>query len=451
MKSCDFSFLLVAGSSEFRIARMIILFCFLGCTGLAQQNPVPAPKQLKSVLILNARAHLGNGEVIENSAIGFKNGTISLVADARLIRLSEGAYDTIIHADGQHVYPGFIAANSTLGLHEIDAVRAQNDLSEIGTFKPGMRTAIAYNADSEITPTVRSNGVLIAQVAPRGGIVSGTSSVVQLDAWNWEDALIREDDGIHLNWPEVIHLHADKGKMAVERVKTYDQQRKEIALFFSEAKTYAAAPKGALTELRFEATRGLFDGSQTLYVHADQAQAILEAIQFKKELDIPRMVLVGGYDALLASEQLISEKIPVMVRRLHLLPEYEEDEVDASYTLATSLYQAGILFCFQNQGGMERMGLRNLPFYAGTAVAYGLPYEEAVRGLTLNPAKILGIDERYGSIETGKSATLFISGGDALDMRTNSLTAAFIDGRMIDLSSKQTELYQKYRAKYAGK
>lgn len=139
----------------------------------AQQNPTPAPKQTKSILIMNGIAHIGDGTVIENSAIGIKDGKLDMVADARVIRLAANAYDTTIDASGMHVYPGFIATNSTLGLLELDAIKPSNDVAETGAFKPSIRAAIAYNTDSEIIPTVRSNGILMAQITPRGGVISG--------------------------------------------------------------------------------------------------------------------------------------------------------------------------------------------------------------------------------------------------------------------------------------
>ena len=430
--------------------RLILLpfLVLIACIAVAQQNPTPAPKQDKSVLIMNATAHLGNGEVIDNAVIGFDQGRITLVADARTVRIDMSKYTTVLEASGMHVYPGFIATNSTLGLHEIDAVRAQDDLSEVGTFKPGVRSAIAYNTDSEITPTVRSNGILMGQIVPRGGIISGTSSVMQFDAWNWEDALVREDDGIHLNWPEVVHRHRDKNKVNIERVKTYDQQRREISIFFNEARIYCSSPVRIEVELRYEALRGLFNGNRTLYVHAGHIQAIREALTFKQEFGIQKMVIVGGYDAHLVAPELIAANVAVMLPRVHSLPLYEGDDIDLPFRLPALLFKAGVKFCLQNEGDMERMGLRNLPFHAGTAVAYGLPYEEAVRSITLAPAEILGISHRCGSLEVGKDATLFISRGDALDMRTNALIYAFIQGRSLDLRSKQTELYDKYKRKY---
>ena len=428
----------------------ITLFFAASLFANAQQNPTVAPAQTRSVLIMNATAHIGDGTVIENAAIGFRNGKLDMVADARLIRLAANAYDETIEASGKQVYPGFIATNSTLGLHELDAIRPANDVAETGAYKPGIRSAIAYNTDSEIIPTVRLNGVLMGQITPRGGVISGTSCVMQFDAWNWEDALVKADDGVHLNWPGVFHKHYDKGKVNVEKVKTYDQQLREIHTFFNEARAYCAVKEPALRELRFEGLRGVFSGEQKLYVHADDAKSIQEALNFKASQSVKHMVIVGGYDAHLVADQLKANEVAVLLRRLHELPMYAEDDVDLPYKLPMLLHQAGVQFALQNEGNMERMGARNLPFYAGTAVAYGLPYEEAVRSLTQSPAKILGIDSTCGTLEVGKDATLFISNGDALDMRTNALTHAFIQGRSIVLRSKQTELYEKYKQKYDG-
>lgn len=433
-----------------RFFKHIIAFAtlFIATFSFAQQNPTPAAKQTKSVLIMNGTAHIGNGEVIENSAISFAEGKIGIVADARVIRLDMTKFDTVINAYGMHIYPGFIAANSTLGLVEWDAIKASVDHAEIGTYKPSVRSLTSYNTDSEIIPTVRSNGVLMAQVTPRGGVISGVSSIVQLDAWNWEDAVIREDDGLHLNWPRVFHRHSEKGKVKIDKVKTYDQQLHEIQSFFSEAKAYCTDKNKALTELRYEALCGVFEGSRTLFVHASDVRSITEAIRFKKEMEVPKMVIVGAYEALEVADLLKENNVSVMVPRTHSLPRSKEEDVYLPYKLPALLYKAGVTFCLENSGDMERMGARNIPFHAGTAVAYGLPYEEAVKSITLNVAKILGIDKNCGSLETGKDATLFISEGDALDMRGNKLTHAFIQGRSIDLSSKQTELYEKYLKKY---
>lgn len=412
----------------------------------AQQTP--AKKQTKSVLILNATAHLGNGEIIENSAIGFKDGKITLVADSKLIKLSKDAYESTIDATGKHVYPGFIAPNSTLGLVEIDAVKSSDDEKEIGNFNPHIRSIVAYTAESKVIETVRPNGILMAQITPRGGRISGTSSIVQLDAWNWKDALLKENDGIHLNFP-INYIRtgwwAEPGTLDAN--KEYLKQVEEINTYISNAKAYLADASKE-RNLVFEAVKGLFDGTQTLFIHADENKQIIDAIQFAKENKVKKMVIVGGYEAYKSAEMLQKNNIGVLLRRVHDMPKSDDQDVDLPYKMAKILTDKGIVVGLENSGDMERMQTRNLPFLAGTCAAYGLDKEQALQLITLNTAKLLGIDNQCGSLELGKDATLFISEGDALDMRTNKLTEAFIQGRMIDLENHQSRLYDKYKEKY---
>lgn len=176
-----------------------ILILAISMSGGIMAQQTPAPKQSKAVTIVGATAHLGNGETIKNSLIIFEDGKITQIMDALTTKMQYRG--TIIQADGKHVYPGFIAPNSTLGLVEIDAVRASDDEDEIGDMLPHLRSLIAYNTESQVVESMRPNGVLMGQITPRGGTISGTSSIVQFDAWNWEDAVIKEDDGLHLNWP----------------------------------------------------------------------------------------------------------------------------------------------------------------------------------------------------------------------------------------------------------
>lgn len=427
----------------------LLSFSFMGMK--AQHNPTPAPKQSKSVLIMNATAHLGNGQVIENSVVGFVNGKITMVADARTVRIDMTKYDEVIQAAGQHLYPGFIAPNSTLGLQEFEQVRQSRDYREVGMYKSSVRTLTTYNTDSEIIPTVRLNGVLMSQPTPRGGVVSGTSSIVQHDAWNWDEAVIKADDGLHVYWPEVYQRQQERGKSDIEKSKSYDTMKRELETFFQDAKAYSTQKNPSIIEVRFEGVRGVFDGSKILYIHADDAKAITEAVNFKKEMGVAKMVIVGGYDAYQVAPLLKENGVTVMLNRVHSLPLYDDDDIDLPYKLPRLMQESGVQWCFENSGEQEHHLERNLPFYAGTAVAYGLGYEQAVAALTLNTATIMGVADRLGSIESGKDATLFLSSGDALDMRTNHLTYAFIEGRQIELKSKQTEMYDKYKKKYDGK
>ena len=392
--------------------------------------------------------HVGDGRSFADGAVGFRNGTIDFVGYEYAVT---SVYDTVIDAKGQQVYPGFILPDATLGLVEVDAIRASADDRETGWLEPEVRAISAYNTDSRIIPTVRSNGVLLAQVTPRGNVISGTSSIVQLDAWNVNDAVVHPDDGIHLNWPIAFARTgwwAERGATEKEESSKREKALDDIRAFFLRARAYAALPAPEKVDLRMEAMRDLFMGEKSLYVHADGAREIQEAVLFTREMDIRRMVIVGGYDAWRVADLLRDKKVDVILKRIHSLPQREDEEVDLPYRLPALLKERGIRFCLGYSGDMERMGSRNLGFLAGTASAYGLSSQDALRSITLDAAAILGIDSRYGSLEIGKSATLFISAGDALDMRTNKVTEAFIDGRRISLEDRQKRLWQQYEDRY---
>ncbi|MBR9756502.1 MAG: amidohydrolase family protein [Algicola sp.] len=425
-----------------------IAIVFLLCASLVMAQQTPAPKQTKPIAIMGATAHIGNGEIIENSVLIFKAGKLTTVAEASVVKIDISNME-VINAAGKHVYPGFIIPNSTLGLVEIDAVRASDDDAEIGHLNPHIRSLIAYNAESKIIETIRPNGVLLGQITPRGGRISGTSSIVQFDAWNWEDAAIKVDDGVHVNWPNSFARGRWwKGEdPGLKPNENYTKQVQEVTHFVKQSQAYLNGDK-PIKHLPFEAVRGLFDGSKKLYVHVNDAKAITDAVNFKNEYGIKNMVVVGGEQALQVASLLKHNNVPVLIRRVHSLPKHTDDAYDQPFKLAKVLTDAGLLVALENSGDMERMHARNLPFLAGTTVAYGLSKEQALQLITLNAAKILGIDQTYGSLEVGKSATLFISEGDALDMRTNMLERAFVDGRDISLESHQTNLWKRYSNKY---
>jgi len=427
---------------------IIYILCFLLYSSLSSAQQTPAPKQTKDFAIVGATAHIGNGTVIKNSIIIVSNGKITTIGPKASTPLTRQAMD-IINAEGQHVYPGFIIANGTLGLVEVDAVKASNDLSELGTFNPHIRSIIAYNTESKVIESMRPNGVLLGQVVPRGGRISGTSSVVQYDAWNWEDAAIATDNGIHVNWPSTF----SRGRWwlgedpELKPNKSYAKQTKDLNDFFTEAKSHNLGNKQE-AHIPFEALAGVFDGSKRLYINANDEKGIIDAVNFAKNQGVSKITIVGGYQAGNIASFLKQNDVSVFLRRVHSRPELEDDDYDYTFKQAKILVDAGILVALEPSGQMERMNSRNLPFYAGTTVAYGLSKAQALQLITQNPAKILGIDDRYGTLEVGKSATLFISKGDALDMRTNQLTHAFIDGRNISLKTHQTELWKRYSQKY---
>lgn len=421
------------------------LLCLFAIGNMVAQQ-TPADKQTEAISIEGATAHLGNGKVIENALIMFKDGKITFVgsANTKIARIGK-----TIKANGKHVYPGFIAANASLGLVEVDAVKASSDERETGIMNPHIRSLIAYNAESKVIESMRPNGVLMAQTTPRGGTISGTSSIVQLDAWNWEDAALKTDDAIHVNWPGSF----TRGRWwlgedpALKPDKNYTKNVATLENFFKEAKNYLVGnqtPKN----LPFAATEGLFNGSQKLFVHASGQREITDAVTIAKEAGIKKIVIVHGLGAEHVTDLLVKNNIPVVLDRPHRNPNSEDDAYDFTYKAAKVLQDKGILVALGMEGQMERMNTRNIPFYAGTYAAYGLGKENALQMITGNAAKILGIDDFVGTLEVGKDATLFISEGDALDMRGNILTHAFIQGREISLETHQTKLWKRYSNKY---
>ncbi len=421
---------------------LLLLWCSISLCLMAQQTPAPPQKQ--AIMITGATAHLGNGQKIENSIITFEDGKITAVGDSRSNQPAPGKNYRIIDATGKDVYPGFIAPTTTLGLSEIDAVRSTNDFREVGRINPNVRSLVAYNTDSKVTPTVRSNGILMIQVTPQGGWFSGQSSVVQLDAWNWEDAVVKADDGVHLNWPRYFSRSgwwAEPG--TISKNKNYSKQVQQIEAFLLEAQAYLKG-ESKNQNLKFEAMRGIFAGDRKLYLHSNGLKELTNAIDLFDRMGITP-VLVGGRDAWRIADVLKEKNIPVILRQVQSLPGREDADIDQPFKNAHLLHEAGVDFCFSMRGGWEQ---RNLNFQAGQAVAFGLDKEIAVAALSGNTARILGIGDQTGTLEAGKAATLFISAGDALDMRTCKVEMAFIDGREIDVDNKQKALARKFRKKY---
>jgi hypothetical protein len=424
-----------------------ILLTAVSIAGFAQANISPAAKQTKTIAITGATIHIGNGSVIQNGTIVFSGGKIlSVTANGQAPQDDV----VVIKAEGKHVYPGFIAPITNLGLTEFESVKATLDFSEIGNFNPHIRSLIAYNTDSKVPPTLRSNGILMAQITPEGGTISGSSSVVQLDAWNWEDAAIKTDDAMHVTWPATPRIRGYGARQVLTPEQLAERKQNaitELEQFFSEAKGYAAISKPAVTNTRFAAMKHLFDGKQQLFITADSQKDIVAAVNFAKKFNI-KPVIVGGDEAYLITDFLKENSVSVIVKQPHALPNSTDDDVNMPYKNAAVLANAGINVVVSIEGYWQQ---RNLPFMAGTVAAWGLDKEKALSEITLNTAKVLGIDKTTGSIEAGKDATLFISTGDALDMKTNHVEKAFIQGRDINLDNLHKQLDRKFSEKYGMK
>ncbi len=414
----------------------------------AQDDVYPAAKQNKKTAIVGATVHVGNGQVIENGTVVFDNGKIVYAGDAAAAPKAENTID----AKGKQVYPGLILPSSNLGLQEISGVRGSTDINEIGEFNPSVRSIAAYKAESVIINTLRLNGILLAHTIPGGQLIAGQSSVVQLDAWNFEDAAYKTDMGMHFYMPSLISRGGGRGfgrgfggAPAGDPIKEALDKIESVKAVFREAKAYHQKGADKQINLKLEATKGLFDRTQKLFVHCDQVKQMIVAIDFVKEFGFD-VVLVGASESWQIADLLKANNIAVILTQEHSLPTSDDDDIDQPYKAASALQKAGVLFCLNDDDPQNRG--RNLMFNAGTAAAYGLGKEGALQAITLNAAKILGVADKTGTLEVGKDANIVISEGDILDMKSSIVTDAFIQGRAVAITSKHKQLYERYKHKY---
>lgn len=401
---------------------------------------IQAKSQNTPTVITNAKIHIGNGQIIEKGTLVFSNGIIEYVGTDNNTFYKTA---TIINAEGKHIYPGLFALNNVVGLNEIDAVRATHDFNENGSINPNVRAQIAFNTDSKILPTLKFNGILFTQVTPQGGLISGSSSVMKTEAWNWEDATIKKDDGIHMNWPEQNPWgNLEKQK---EQIEKHTQSLKN---FLTEAKHYCQQTP-AVSNIRYEAMRPLFNKSAKLFVHVNTAKGIVNCIQFfKQQFPEIELVLFDAAEANYCIDIIKENNIKVVVTNIHSLPSNASKDIDQPYKTVAQLFNAGITVAVARNGSWES---RNVMFNAGTVAAYGINPEQALQTITLNAAKIVGLDSLYGSLEKGKKASLIISDGDVLDMKSNNIVQAFINGEALTIDNEQKALAKKFQHKYGIK
>ncbi len=413
----------------------------------AQETIYPAPVQGTPIFIKNATVHVGNGQVLNNTTIMINNGKIEKIGTDLPIAADARMFD----ATGKHVYPGLILPHAVTGLREIiSAVRGSNDYRELGELNPNVKSIVAYNADSRIINTLRSNGILLANITPQGSLLAGSSSTVQFDAWTWEDATYQNNTAMHFYMPSLMARQRGFGGSQANApetdvVKAALDKIEQVKNYFREAKTYLSQSNHAVTNLKLEAAKDLFDKKQKLFVHCNLVKEMLIAVDFAKEFGF-NTVIVGGSESFQVAPLLKQHNIPVILEQMHSLPTAEDDDVDQPYKTPAILQKAGVLFAINDQDG-NTTG-RNLAFNAGTAAANGLTKEEALSAITLNAATILGIQHKTGSIEIGKDANIVISEGDILDMRSSKVTHAFIQGRLIDLDDKHKMLNERYQKRY---
>lgn len=434
-----------------RIGRWLLALV-VGChaAGAAQAGPeVPGPMPEGPVALVGATVHPVSGPEIADGVVVFEAGRIVAVGPRRELEIPAGAQT--VDLSGQHVYPGLIDAYSDLGLVEVPSVRATRDFAETGDWNPNVRAEVAFHPDSDLLPVARSNGVLAALVAPRGGILRGTSAVMQLDGWTWEEMTVRAPVALHVRWARSVPLAARLGfePPPVEPLGKHAARIREVLV---EARAYRQAQEAAAArggdpppfDARLAALGPVLAGEVPVMIEADEVQQILSAVDFCRREGL-KLIVHGGYDAPQVAPLLQERDVPVIVAGVHRLPQRREDPYDTPFTVPARLRDAGVRYCIA--GAVEASQARNLPYQAATAAAFGLSPDEALRAITLAVAEILGVAGRLGSLDPGKDATLFVSDGHPLEATTR-VSAAWIAGRPVDMSNRQTRLYDKYREKY---
>tara|TARA_B100000965_G_scaffold401754_1_gene426276 strand:- start:488 stop:1798 length:1311 start_codon:yes stop_codon:yes gene_type:complete len=425
-----------------------LLISFLLTVSISANEQIPAPPQKNPILLKNGYIHTVSKGTIEGSIL-FEKGKITRIAKY----ITPPKDCEIIDLNGKHVYPGMIAAVSGLGLIEINAVAVTNDHSERGDFNPNVRTNVAFNPDSEIIPTTRSNGILIANIIPNSGLVSGQSSVMMLDGWTWENATLSSPSGLHIIWPNMNSIA--KNDYEKNRLKTAKEHLNNLENIIKDARAYArlrqtksrSAENYHDEDLRWESMIPYVNKKLPIYVHANEVKQIEAAISWSVRHSL-NIIIVGGKDAWRTTDLLIKNRIPVIYESVTSLPYRRFEDYDQAYKTPSILYEKGVQFCISQYGSAgSAYQARNLPYQASMAASYGLPKEAALRSITLSAAEILGIDKKVGSLETGKDATLFISNGDPLEIRTNILQA-YIQGKKVDMGDRHKSLYSKYKEKY---
>lgn len=437
--------------SQSRFARWLrplsIVAALGATTALAASPEIPGDNPGVPVALVGATIHTVSGPAIENGTLLFEQGRITAIGQELQLPLNVQRID--LH--GKHVYPGLFDPHTNLGLIEVNSVKATIDQAEIGDINPNVRAQAAFNPDSEHIPVTRSAGVLLALTAPTGELLTGRSSVMQLDGWTWEDMTVKADVGLHINWPDMTPTF----EWLVEQSSKEQAQQRErrlIALreLFARADAYRRAKQALGTrqpvDLRWESMLAVLDGKMPVIIDAVDILEIHAAVSFTDAWKL-KTIILGGYDAAECAELLRVRDIPVIVTGVQRMPQRRSDEYDLAYTLPARLHSAGVRFCISSAGRFGAANVRNLAANAGMAVAFGLPHDEALKAITLYPAQILGVADRVGALEIGKDATLIVTNGDPLET-TTAVLLAFVQGRPVDLNDRQKSLLRKYEEKY---
>lgn len=429
---------------------LTIIIVVLGISFSAPAAEIPAKPQDKPIALVGATIHTVSAGIIENGTILFENGKIKAMGT----KVDHPPGTHVINVSGKHIYPGMIDANTNLGLTEIGSVRATRDFNEVGDVNPNIRAEVGVNPESELIPVTRANGVTHALTLPSGGTISGTAAIIELDGWTWEDMALKKAAGMVLNWPSMtINKAWWESRSEDDQKKDRERALLNISNAFRDARAYMQARKSEKdaavpvhnADLRWEAMIPVLEGRVPVIVNAEDILQIQAAVAWSKKEGV-KIIIMGGYDAWRAADLLKSNDIPVIITPILRTPWRRWEAYDNPMTIPGKLYEAGVKFCIGGEGGASNE--RNLPYHAAMASSYGLPPEEALKSVTLYPAQIFGIESRLGSLGVGKDATLIVTNGDPLEIRT-TIEMEFIQGKTIPLTSRHTMLYEKYKEKYS--
>jgi len=434
-----------AGQNVLRFATGLVLV-FVSLVGCFSSRA-------ETLLLTGATVHTVSGETITNGQVLVRDGKIAAVgssvsaADAKAVPL-----------DGLHLYPGMIALNTDLGLAEIDAVRATLDVREVGEYTPDVYSWLAVNPDSELLPVARANGISHFEPVPTGAVLAGQSGLMALDGWTTEQMLVRKAIALHVYWPSATLDTTPKERARDPKkwksLEDQDKERKEklrqLDDFFAEARAYAKAKQGAKAFQvvpAWEAMLPVVRGEIPVTIHANDIRQIRAAVTWATTNSL-KMILADGLDAWRVADLLATNEVPVIFTQVFTQPQRETDGYAVNFSAPSVLSKAGVKVALSGAGGNGGGGslVKNLPYAAAQAVAFGLPEAEALKGITLYPAQLAGVDDRLGSIEAGKDATLFAADGDILDIRSN-VKRMWIGGKEVSLENRHTRLYEKYKSR----
>ncbi len=418
------------------ILLVTILVFYLNITTIAQAQ-TPAPVQAEPIALVGGTIHTISGGVIENGTILFEDGIITAIGTD--VELPDGTRTEDV--SGKQIYPGLIDAWSQMGIYEIGAVDMSTDINEQGIVNPNVMVERAFNPESRWIGVARSAGVLTTVTSPGGGLISGQSAAMMMDGWAWDEMTLKSGVGLIVNWPS-----------ANDEVD-YTENIQALKDVFADARSYkiardamnaGQAPRHDL-DTRWETMIPVFRGERPVVVNANEVRQIQDAITWAENEQV-NLIILGGRDSHLVSDHLKQKEIPVLITSVLASPNRNWESYDARYALPAKLYQNGVEFAIA--GTSSAPNANRLPFEAGAAAAFGLPVDEALKALTLYPAKILGIDDRIGSLETGMDATLIITTGNPLEYGTQ-IEQVYVQGRKSDMMDMHRQFYEKYRERVA--